>query len=295
MQRVAIARALVNNPDILLADEPTGALDSETSVQVMELLREVARDRLVVMVTHNPELAEEYATRIVRLRDGKIQSDSRPFQPETGQEAPPVHKKDGKGFHVLSDSPFSELQQSENQKSQDPADLFCRFHRYHRHRVDSGCVHRRQCLYRWSGGGNPGGISGADPEHGPGLCLDDEYRRRGGGEKAAGDQEVGVFEILKNLVSSTNSNDLASLKKYLDSGNSGIRDYTSAIEYTYSAAPHIYRESGGSIRQVHPDVSFQELGLGSGSSSNSLMSTMMSTDVFYQMPEEASCMKSSMR
>ena len=80
MQRVAIARALVNNPDVLLADEPTGALDSETSIQVMELLKKVARDRLVVMVTHNPELAEEYATRIVKLRDGKIIGDTNPFE-----------------------------------------------------------------------------------------------------------------------------------------------------------------------------------------------------------------------
>jgi putative ABC transport system permease protein len=72
MQRVAIARALVNNPDILLADEPTGALDTVTSVQVMELLKQVAKDRLVIMVTHNPELAEEYSTRIVKLKDGKI-------------------------------------------------------------------------------------------------------------------------------------------------------------------------------------------------------------------------------
>ena len=79
MQRVAIARALVNDPDILLADEPTGALDSDTSVQVMELLRKVAKDRLVVMVTHNPELAQEYATRIVNLRDGKIQDRLRPL------------------------------------------------------------------------------------------------------------------------------------------------------------------------------------------------------------------------
>ncbi|MCR4728408.1 MAG: ABC transporter ATP-binding protein/permease [Lachnospiraceae bacterium] len=83
MQRVAIARALVNNPDILLADEPTGALDTETSVQVMELLRKVAKKRLVVMVTHNPELAEAYSTRIVKLRDGKITDDSAPYNPET--------------------------------------------------------------------------------------------------------------------------------------------------------------------------------------------------------------------
>ena len=91
MQRVAIARALVNDPDILLADEPTGALDSETSVQVMELLKEVAKDRLVVMVTHNPELAELYATRIVNLKDGTIRSDSDPYEIDEAAQAAPVH------------------------------------------------------------------------------------------------------------------------------------------------------------------------------------------------------------
>ena len=96
MQRVAIARALVNDPDILLADEPTGALDTETSVQVMELLKEVARDRLVVMVTHNPELAETYATRIVKLRDGRIIDDSDPYLLDEGGLAEPAHKNLGK-------------------------------------------------------------------------------------------------------------------------------------------------------------------------------------------------------
>ena len=96
MQRVAIARALVNEPDILLTDEPTGALDSETSVQVMELLKEVARDKLVVMVTHNPELAEKYATRIVRLRDGKITDDSDPYVVDEAALAPPKHKNMGR-------------------------------------------------------------------------------------------------------------------------------------------------------------------------------------------------------
>ncbi len=96
MQRVAIARALVNNPDILLADEPTGALDSETSIQVMELLKEVAKDRLVVMVTHNPELAQAYATRIVRLKDGKILDDSDPFPVDEAKLAPPEHRNMGK-------------------------------------------------------------------------------------------------------------------------------------------------------------------------------------------------------
>ena len=96
MQRVAIARALVNDPDILLADEPTGALDSDTSIQVMDMLAEVAKDRLVIMVTHNPELAEKYATRIVRLRDGKITDDSAPFEVDSKEEKAPVHKSMGK-------------------------------------------------------------------------------------------------------------------------------------------------------------------------------------------------------
>ena len=94
MQRVAIARALVNNPDILLADEPTGALDSKTSYQVMDLLKEVAKDRLVVMVSHNPELAKEYATRIVRIKDGEIIDDSDPFEIEQKHEV--VHKNLGR-------------------------------------------------------------------------------------------------------------------------------------------------------------------------------------------------------
>ena len=93
MQRVAIARALVNNPEILLADEPTGALDSETSVQIMDLLKEISKDRLVIMVTHNPELAERYSTRIIRLVDGKIVSDSDPYDSGEEQKAKEKGKK----------------------------------------------------------------------------------------------------------------------------------------------------------------------------------------------------------
>ena len=100
MQRVAIARALVNNPDILLADEPTGALDTETSIQVMELLKEVAQDKLVVMVTHNPELAEEYSTRIVNIRDGKIVGDTNPYEVDEEQQSA-VHKNMGKSSMSL--------------------------------------------------------------------------------------------------------------------------------------------------------------------------------------------------
>ena len=93
MQRVAIARALVNNPDILLADEPTGALDSETSVQIMDILREIAKDKLVIMVTHNPDLAEEYSTRIIKVLDGKVRSDSDPYTPDQQETNVPQQKK----------------------------------------------------------------------------------------------------------------------------------------------------------------------------------------------------------
>ncbi len=110
MQRVAIARALVNNPDVLLADEPTGALDTETSLQVMELLKEVANDRLVVMVTHNPELAERYANRIVNIRDGKIIGDTNPYEPSGENAKEAVHKKMGKA----SMSPLTALTLSFN-------------------------------------------------------------------------------------------------------------------------------------------------------------------------------------
>lgn len=112
MQRVAIARALINDPDILLADEPTGALDSATSVQIMELLKEISKDRLIIMVTHNPELAEQYSTRIIRLLDGRITDDSRPYETEES-EALPTGKEKTKG-KLKSMSFFTALSLSMN-------------------------------------------------------------------------------------------------------------------------------------------------------------------------------------
>ena len=96
MQRVAIARALVNNPDIILADEPTGALDTKTSVQIMEILKEISKDKLIVMVTHNPELAEKYSTRVVKILDGLITDDSRPFTEEDRKKEEGTKAKDGR-------------------------------------------------------------------------------------------------------------------------------------------------------------------------------------------------------
>lgn len=109
MQRVAIARALINNPDILLADEPTGALDSETSLQIMELLREIAKDKLVIMVTHNPELAQQYSTRIVKLLDGKIVSDTKPFTEKEEEKTPIKRKKISMSFFTALALSFNNL------------------------------------------------------------------------------------------------------------------------------------------------------------------------------------------
>lgn len=109
MQRVAIARALINNPDILLADEPTGALDSETSIQIMELLKEIAKDKLVIMVTHNPELAEQYSTRIVNLKDGKIVGDSNPYTGECGKSTSEKKKKISMSFFTALSLSFNNL------------------------------------------------------------------------------------------------------------------------------------------------------------------------------------------
>ena len=122
MQRVAIARALVNDPDVLLADEPTGALDSETSVQVMELLKAVAKDRLVVMVTHNPELAEQYATRIVKLRDGKITDDSDPYVVDDTALQAPEHRTMGRAsmnFLTSLSLSFNNLRTKKGRRSAD--------------------------------------------------------------------------------------------------------------------------------------------------------------------------------
>lgn len=102
MQRVAIARALINNPDILLADEPTGALDSDTSIQIMELLKEIAKEKLVIMVTHNPELAEQYSTRIIRLLDGVVQGDTNPYECERQKLSQPKSTKSKVGMSFLT-------------------------------------------------------------------------------------------------------------------------------------------------------------------------------------------------
>ena len=285
MQRVAIARALVNDPDILLADEPTGALDSDTSVQVMDLLREVAKDRLVVMVTHNPELAEQYATRIVKLRDGKIRSDSDPFLVEEGALEEPQHKNMGKSsmsFLTALSLSFNNL------RTKKARTLLTSF-------AGSIGIIGIALILSLSTGVNAY-IQTVEEEtlseyplqiQSTGFDFTSMMSDGGGTGVEDGDGDINVIQMVSNMFSTMDSNDLESLKSYLDSGDSGIEQYTNAVEYSYNVTPQIYRQDGEGIRQVNPDTSFEALGLGSSSGSNSLMSSMMSTDVFYEMPEDS--------
>ena len=287
MQRVAIARALVNDPDILLADEPTGALDSETSIQVMELLKEVAKDRLVVMVTHNPELAHQYATRIVQLKDGVIRSDTDPFEPDAAQLAPPVHKSMGRS----SMSPLTSLSLSfNNLLTKKARTLLTAF-------AGSIGIIGIALIISLSAGVNqyiddterstlseyPLQILSSGMDLTSMLTSGSSASASG---TTAGEGMVPVRQLITQMVAGITSNDLKSLKTYLESDDCTIAEDATSIEYSYNVQPQIYREDAdGSIRQVNPDSSLSSLGISSTSSTNSMMSSMMNTSVFYQLPE----------
>ena len=288
MQRVAIARALVNDPEILLADEPTGALDSDTSVQVMDLLQEVAKERLVVMVTHNPELAQLYATRIVTVKDGRILSDTDPFVIDSESMAPPVHKNMGKS----SMSFFTALSLSfQNLKTKKARTLLTSF-------AGSIGIIGIALILSISNGVDKY-ITNMEEEtlseyplqiQSTGVDLTSMMMGAATAQSGKKDGEVGVAQMVTNMFSKMNSNDLESLKAYLDSNESSISQYANSVECTYSVSPQIFLENGKNIRQVNPDKSFSAMGLGSGSS-NSIMSSTMSTDVFHEMPEDADLYK----
>ena len=288
MQRVAIARALVNDPEILLADEPTGALDSDTSVQVMDLLQEVAKERLVVMVTHNPELAQLYATRIVTVKDGRLLSDTDPFVIDSESMAPPVHKNMGKS----SMSFFTALSLSfQNLKTKKARTLLTSF-------AGSIGIIGIALILSISNGVDKY-ITNMEEEtlseyplqiQSTGVDLTSMMMGAATAQSGKKDGEVGVAQMVTNMFSKMNSNDLESLKVYLDSNESSISQYANSVEYTYSVSPQIFLENEKNIRQVNPDKSFSAMGLGSGSS-NSIMSSTMSTDVFHEMPEDVDLYK----
>lgn len=282
MQRVAIARALVNDPDILLADEPTGALDSDTSIQVMDLLKEVAKDRLVVMVTHNPELAEAYATRIIKLRDGKILSDSNPFAVDESSLEKPQHKNMGKSSMSL----LTALALSfNNLKTKKGRTLLTSF-------AGSIGIIGISLILSLSNGVSTY-ISNIEEEtlseyplelQSSGFDMTAMFSNASSQIDEEQQGEIKVNEMLTNIFSKVGSNDLASLKRFLEEDESGIDEYVKTIEYEYNIVPQIYSINDGKIRQVNPDSSFAALGFSSTNTSNSMVASMTSTDVFAAMP-----------
>ena len=303
MQRVAIARALINDPEILLADEPTGALDSKTSVQIMDLLTEIANDRLVIMVTHNPELAEQYATRIVNLADGVIRSDSDPFDP-----APEDMRASKKQVRRTSMSFLTALSLSwNNLLTKKGRTLMTAFagsigiigiaailslangvNSYIANveeetlseyplSIENQGFDMTSLMTMGMGAQGSSSSSGNSQDAGQTGSSDDD----------AASGTVGESKMVTGMFGSIGSNDLASLKEYLDNGDSGIDQYVNSIEYGYSITPQLFSsDTEDSVRQVNPDKSFSSIGFGSATSTNGIMSSMMSTNVFYEMPSD---------
>ncbi|WP_172191291.1 ABC transporter ATP-binding protein/permease [Actinomyces faecalis] len=279
MQRVAIARALVNDPEILLADEPTGALDSATSVQVMDLLRQVAADRLVIMVTHNPELAHEYATRIVELADGRVVADSDPYEAaaEDAREAKEVRRTRMGALTALSLS-FNNLMTKKGRT------IMTSF-------AGSIGIIGIALILALANGVN-GYIARTEEEaltsyplsiQSTGMDLAG-LMRAGEGERAeAKDGEILMTEGVTSTMESTTANDLASLKTFLDSAGSGVAEHVAAIEYSYDVTPQIYLTdtSDGAVR-VSPDQAMSPMTSAMG---DSPLSAMTSFDAFHQLPE----------
>ena len=285
MQRVAIARALINDPEILLADEPTGALDSKTSVQIMDLLTEIAEDRLVIMVTHNPELAEEYATRIVNLSDGTIRSDTVPYNPSAAEVAavqakPPrrtrmsfltalslsannLLTKKGRtimtaiagSIGIIGIAAILSLANGVNNYIKNVEEETLSM--YPLQIMSSGFDFTTMLV----------GMGGSDDDSGDSETLNEELYTD------LPEGQVGEARMLTRMFASFGKNDLAALKAYLDSGDSGIEQHVSNIRYKYAVTPQIFdANTSKKVRQVNPDKSFASLGIGSTASTNSLMS-----------------------
>ena len=301
MQRVAIARALVNNPDILLADEPTGALDTETSIQIMELLKEISKDRLIIMVTHNPELAKDYSTRIVRLLDGVITDDSDPYSLEDmeadikAKEAAKVkasekkNKKSGKK-QKTSMSFFTALSLSFNNLMTKKT---------------------RTILTAFAGSIGIIGIAMIlSISNGIQLYIDRVQRdtlssypitlqaesidissmvtsMTGNSDSAEHEDKSKIYsndimgDMINTMVKEVKSNNLSEFKKYIENGSSDIKSYVSDIQYSYDVPLNIYmKDTSNGVEQLNPSTMFDSIYGEGATSTSSAMSSGMGMGMF---------------
>ena len=303
MQRVAIARALINDPEIVLADEPTGALDSTTSVQVMDLLKEVARDRLVIMVTHNPELAYQYATRIVNLADGKITDDSDPFDVAEAarREAKPTRKTSMSFVTALGLSARNLM----TKKGRTAMTAFA---------GSIGIIGIAAILALSNGVNNyikkveedtlssyPLTISKQDYDLSSmmgGQGTTEDGKGASGASDSEGDSveksdKIPVVTAVKDMFASVKSNDMTSFKAWLDDGGDGIDKEVNAIQYSYGVTPVVYRAGKGDEKPVRlvPNAMTEAM---SGGASSAAMASMdsMGSSVFNEMIDDQSLLDS---
>ena len=281
MQRVAIARALVNNPDIILADEPTGALDTKTSEQIMEILQEISKNQLVIMVTHNPELAKKYATRIINLLDGEITSDTRPYTEKIEKEKESnKNKKTSMSFWTAFNLSLNNLL---TKKGRTILTAFA---------GSIGII--GIALIMSLSNGVQTYIDNVQKEtltsypitiQKESVNLTDfiETLQPSDEETSHDNDKIYSNNVMTDMMSAMSSkvksNNLESFKKYIESEKSDIKNYTSAIDYSYDLQLQIYKDSDDEIVQVNPNNVLDEIGM----SLNSMQSEFMSTDVFVEM------------
>ena len=300
MQRVAIARALVNNPDIILADEPTGALDTKTSVQIMEILKEISKDKLIVMVTHNPELAEKYSTRIVKILDGVITDDSKPFTEEDREKEKDAKAKDGRTAMKF----FTALRLSlNNLMTKKGRTLLTSF------AGSIGIIGIALILSISNGVQSYINRVEEDTLSSYPVTIDEStvdissmmeglMGETEENTEAHEDGKIYSRDIMNDMISTLSSkvsnNNLEALKNYIENENNTIKDNASAIKYNYHLNINLYKEdtSNGVVR-VNPSTVMNALGMEDmmeaqeSSTMNSMfgssMTSMSNTDVWEEM------------
>ena len=293
MQRVAIARALVNDPDIILADEPTGALDSETSVQVMDILKKISDNKLIIMVTHNAELAEQYSSRIIRLLDGKVTDDTAPYEIPAGKEISPVAGALDKKEKV-SMSFFTALSLSfKNLLTKKGRTFLTSF------AGSIGIIGIALILSLSSGFQAYINRVQEDTVSTYPITIENEsvdyssmLNSMMGEIGTVEDKEEGriyaapvMSQLVNTMSAEVKKNNLSELKKYLESPDCNIGDYVLDVQYQYDIPLNVYaKDYSGGINKVNPSTLYQDIwGVSDETMSSSLVSSFSNTDMWSQM------------
>ncbi len=305
MQRVAIARALVNDPDILLADEPTGALDSVTSMQVMEILKEISKDRLIIMVTHNPELAEKYSTRIIRLLDGKVTDDSNPYEANKKDldKARTKKEKSGKASMKFGTAVRLSLNNLMTKKGRTFLTSFAGSIGIIGIALIMSLSHGMQSYINRVEEDTLSSYPITIQEATIDMSSMMESMMGKGEEREESNGKIYsraiVNDILETVSTKIQTNNLEAFKTFIESDESDIKNYINAIQYGYNLDLNIYKQDeDGNIQQVNPSIVFEKLGFGDmlqARQNNPMMSsgTMMTeTNVWTEMLDNKKLLES---